>query len=85
MDAWAKFKQMQASGSGSVLQLQSDAYKQQVKENRHYIKTVAEVLLVTATQNMAQRGHAESESASASSQNNPGNFLKLFRLVHDMT
>lgn len=51
-----------------------------VKEYRHYIKSVAEVLLLTATQNIAQRGHRESEE-----DNNQGNFLAILQLLanHD--
>uniref|UniRef100_A0A3B3RLL1 TTF-type domain-containing protein n=1 Tax=Paramormyrops kingsleyae TaxID=1676925 RepID=A0A3B3RLL1_9TELE len=45
----------------------------------HYIKTVAEILLFTATQNIAQRAHRESES------DNKGNFLCIMELLakHD--
>jgi len=81
MDSWTKYKEMQASGSGSVMQMQSDVYKKQIEENRYYIKTIAEVLLVTATQNIAQRGHTETNMSDS----NPGNFLKFLHLVakHD--
>ncbi len=36
-----------------------DNKHQEVEQNRTYIKTVAEVLLFTATQNISQRGHLE--------------------------
>jgi len=53
---WEEYKHVKSS-AGSVLQLQNKMYAQQVSENRHYVKTVAEVLMLTATQNLAQRGH----------------------------
>ena len=51
-----------------------------VQENRHYIKSVAEVLLLTATKNIAQRGHRESEEVD-----HRGNFLAILELLanHD--
>ena len=48
----------------------------QVIENRHYLKTVCEILRLSATQNVAQRGHRE----SAESQNR-GNFLEILDLI----
>ena len=51
-------------------------------ENRHYIKTIGEVLLLTATQDVAYRGHRE---ASIDGNANTGNFLQILQLVarHD--
>ena len=43
-----------------------------VNENRHYMKTIWEVVLFTATQNTAQRGHKEDDDVS-----NPGNVKKI--------
>ena len=50
------------------------------KSKRKYIKTVAEVLLLMATQNIAQRGHRETEGAD-----NRGNFLEILEMIakHD--
>jgi len=83
MIMWQEYKQMKYNNTGSVLQLQSDVYAKQVAENRHYIKTVAEVLLLTAIQNLAQRGHRE----NLATDDNPGNFKKILQLVvqHDKT
>jgi len=80
MVMWQEYKQVKSS-AGSVLQLQNKMYAQQVSENRHYVKTVAEVLMLTATQNLAQRGHREDMATS----DNPGNFRKILQLVvrHD--
>ena len=50
--------------------MQTEAFIKQVKENRHYVKTIAEVMLLTATQNMAQRGHRENLNIENV---NPGN------------
>ena len=82
---WQEYKHLKRStpNAASVLQLQSDTYAKQVAENRHYVKTVAEVLLLTATQNLAQRGHRENMAIN----DNPGNFKAILQLVvqHDKT
>lgn len=51
-----------------------------IADNREYIKTIGEVLLLTATQNIAQRGHDESADS-----NNKGNFMAILETVahHD--
>ncbi len=41
----------------SMLDLINEERKKKVEENCVYIKTIADVLLLTATQNIAQRGH----------------------------
>nr|XP_008302973.1 PREDICTED: zinc finger MYM-type protein 1-like [Stegastes partitus] len=53
---------------------------QQVQENWDYIKTISEVLLLTATQNIAQRGHDKSANSD-----NKGNFLAIIETIanHD--
>lgn len=50
-----------------------------MKENREYVKTIGETLLLTATQNIAQRAHDEKHGE------NKGNFLSIIELVgkHD--
>ena len=60
----------------------SEAYEKKVHENRHYIKTIWEVLLLTATKDVAQRSHRE---ASIDGNANTGNFLQILQLVarHD--
>ena len=54
----------------------------QVQHNRYYIKTVAEVILLCAQQDIGLRGHHESQSSL-----NRGNFLEILSLVesHDTT
>jgi hypothetical protein len=78
MIMWTEFKLLKSNNLGSVLQMQNEVYAKQVNENRHYVKTVAEVLLLTASQNIAQRGHRETNAAVGE---NPGNFKKILKLV----
>lgn len=65
---------------GSVKQILSESYRREVQENRHYIKTIGEILLVTSMQNIAQRGHREDEASE-----NVGNVKRLLLLIsgHD--
>ena len=49
-------------------------YMEQVRQNRHYIKTIGEIILLTASQNIAQRGHKETDDVA-----NPGNVLKILK------
>ncbi len=53
-----------------------DKKHQVVEQNRTYIKTVAEVLLFTATQNISQRGHLETDASTKK-----GNFLGFLKAV----
>jgi hypothetical protein len=39
----------------SVAELQEAEHAKQIKDNRHYLRTIAEILLVTAQQKIAQR------------------------------
>ena len=79
MTAWIDYKRMQAANT-SVGQIVSQAHQKAVQENRHYIKAVAEILLLTGQQSIAQRGHRENNENV-----NRGNFLGLLKLVsnHD--
>uniref|UniRef100_A0A8C4RT82 DUF4371 domain-containing protein n=1 Tax=Erpetoichthys calabaricus TaxID=27687 RepID=A0A8C4RT82_ERPCA len=53
-------------------------HSKQVKENCEYIKTIGEVILFTARQNLVQRGHDESEES-----NKKGNFREILETVAD--
>ena len=79
VDKYKAYKQVLLSGK-NVINLMDSNHQKEVLENRHYLKTVAEVLLLTATQNIAQRGHDEGKDS-----NNKGNFLEALELVshHD--
>ncbi len=54
--AWNKHKRA-INSNLSMLDLINEERKNKVKKNCVYIKTFADVLLLTATQNIAQRGH----------------------------
>ncbi len=56
----------------SMLNALDKKHQEVVEQNRTYIKTVAEVLLFTATQNISQRGHLETDASTKK--------RKLFRL-----
>ena len=79
MFAWGEHKKAILTDS-SICDALNEAYNKKVQENRKYIKTVAEVLLWTATQNIAQRGHRETEEVD-----NRGNFLEILEMIakHD--
>lgn len=47
-----------------------------VQKNRHYFKTVAEVILLCARQDVGLRGHCESKTSP-----NRGNFMLLLTMV----
>uniref|UniRef100_A0A3B3HAC2 TTF-type domain-containing protein n=1 Tax=Oryzias latipes TaxID=8090 RepID=A0A3B3HAC2_ORYLA len=74
MLAWAEYEKS-TSGTASLSASLDAEYSKLVKENREYIKVVGETLLLTATQNIAQRGHKESEVDSK------GNFLAIMELL----
>uniref|UniRef100_A0A3B4WFJ0 TTF-type domain-containing protein n=1 Tax=Seriola lalandi dorsalis TaxID=1841481 RepID=A0A3B4WFJ0_SERLL len=69
MFAWSEYKKNILTDS-SIRDALDQAYIKKVEENRMYIKTIAEVLRLTAMQNIAQRGHIETEGSQ-----NKGNFL----------
>ncbi len=62
--------------SGTVADQLGNARAEQVKSNRHYIKTIAEVLLLCARQDIGLRGHRESVESL-----NRGNFIEILMLV----
>lgn len=77
--AWVDYQRNMAEKT-SIAQSISEAYQKKVRENRHYIKTVGEIILLTATQDIAQRGHREGDD-----EHNPGNVRKFLRFIakHD--
>ena len=64
--------------SGSTADNRMDA--KTISNNRHYLKTILEVLLVCSQQEIALQGHKESVNSL-----NRDNFLEIFKLVasHD--
>ena len=79
MYAWNQHKRGVDTNS-SMLDTINEDRKKKVEENCAYIKTIADVLLLTATQNIAQRGHREPEDCR-----NKGNFLTILEEIakHD--
>ena len=79
MVAWDCFKA--TANSGTIGDQLGNARADQVRRNRHYVKTIAAVLLLCARQDIgALRGHRESSDSL-----NRGNFLEILMLVanHD--
>lgn len=79
MISWSDDKTRMSRGA-TVPQLVSKDKSKLIQQNREYMKTVASVLLLTARQNIAQRGHDEDEDSS-----NMGNFLAILHEIakHD--
>ena len=76
--AWEQFKTTQ--DRGSVAEQLGSNRAQQIRKNRHYIKSIAEILLLCSKQEISFRGHDESENSL-----NKGNFLEILGLLakHD--
>ncbi|KAJ4939828.1 hypothetical protein JOQ06_029264 [Pogonophryne albipinna] len=79
MIAWKDY-QRAVTSNATLANVLNKEHKKLVQENREYIKTIAEVLLLTATQNIAQRGHNESAGSD-----NKGNFMTILETIanHD--
>ena len=66
---------------GTTIADRLDSTRQlEIEKNRHYLKIIAEILLLCGRQDVALRGHHESQSSS-----NRGNFLEILKIVakHD--
>eukprot|EP00063_Salmo_salar_P015180 XP_013990015.1 PREDICTED: zinc finger MYM-type protein 1-like [Salmo salar] len=81
MITWRDYQKAVKSNATLVNALNKE-HNKQVQENWDYIKTIGEVLLLTATQNIAQRGHDESAESD-----NKGNFMAILETIakHDTT
>ena len=77
--AWNQYIINLQKGTGISERLDS-ARAERIKQNRHYLKSVIEILLLCSQQEIALRGHRESELSA-----NRGNFLEILKLVaaHD--
>ncbi|KAK0148995.1 Zinc finger MYM-type protein 1 [Merluccius polli] len=75
-----KEHQIAEKNQGSLMGQLNKEYNKTVEENRGYIKTLAEVVLHCATENVALRGHRESVASSRK-----GNFLGMLNIIanHD--
>ena len=80
--AWQQYKANAKHGT-LIYQIKlGSTRKAAISKNRHYVKSVAEVLLLCSRQEIALQGHRESIES-----NNRGKFLELLTLVakHDAT
>ncbi len=71
MVAWKDYETA-VKKNRTLLNVLNKEHDKQIKDNWEYMKTIAEVLLLTATQNIAQRGHDESAESD-----NRGNFIAI--------
>ncbi|XP_050687355.1 zinc finger MYM-type protein 1-like [Eriocheir sinensis] len=74
MQKWINFKSSQQHGN--IHQKLDSQHKQQVLDNRDYVKTLLNIVITAAKSNMAFRGHDESENSL-----NKGIFLEIFDLL----
>ncbi|XP_076050834.1 zinc finger MYM-type protein 1-like [Oratosquilla oratoria] len=75
MQAWGQFKLQKVTGA-TIYQAIDAGHAKTVVDNRQYIKAVINVLLYTACQNVAQRGHREKDESD-----NRGNFWELLNVL----
>lgn len=71
MYAWNQYKKATEMNT-NTLNTVNMKRQQKVEKNLHYVKKIANVLLFTTTQNIAQRGHRESSDSR-----NKGNCLTI--------
>lgn len=76
--AWQQYKS--TSQGGSVAEQLGSTRAEQIRKNKHYIRTIVEVLLLCSRQEISIRGHRESSEST-----NRGNFKEILALVakHD--
>ncbi|XP_053286397.1 zinc finger MYM-type protein 1 isoform X2 [Pleuronectes platessa] len=81
MLAWEEDKRRKDNNTSMIVLMEAENRKK-ITDNQKYIKTLGEILCLTATQNIAQRGHRESSDSE-----NRGNFLEILELVskHDQS
>lgn len=79
MVAWQEYVRNKASGTSITHRLDA-ARSKLIAANRHYLKTILQVLLVCSQQEIALRGHDESATST-----NRGNFREILNLIasHD--
>lgn len=75
MITWRDYQKAVKSNATLVNALNKE-HNKQVQENQDYIKTIGEILPLTATQNIAQRGHNESAESD-----NKGNFMAILETI----
>ena len=79
MISWSQYVKNTEKGTTIAERLDSSR-NLQIQENRHYMRTLAEIILLCAHQDLGLRGHRESQSSL-----NRGNFLEVLHLIakHD--
>lgn len=77
--AWSQYTLNVQRGT-TISERMGSVRAEQIENNRHYLKTVAEILLLCSQQEIALRGHRESPTSV-----DRGNFLEILKLVanHD--
>ena len=77
--AWKQF-QLNAKQGTSISEQLENTRAEVIQKNRHYLKTIIEVLLLCSKQEIALRGHRESSESL-----NRGNFLEILGVIarHD--
>ena len=77
--AWSQYKLNHALGK-TLPERMGKSHSEAIQQNRHYLKTIAEVILLCAKQDLALRGHREGPNSD-----NRGNFLEILNVVakHD--
>ena len=71
---WGAYKQVKAHGS--IAEQLDSQLSAAIQSNRKFLKTIAQVAILCARQNMALRGHDEQDTSQ-----NKGNFLKILDLL----
>ena len=75
MVAWEQYRINSRHGTLLPNQI-NDSWNAVIQENKHYIKTIAEVLLLCSRQNISICGHREGTESS-----NRGNVLEMFECM----
>ena len=80
LDSSARYKAYMETklSQKTITSLLNDDHRQFVKRNREYVKIIVDTLRLTAVQNIAQRGHRESNDDA---DENRGNFLEILNFL----
>ena len=74
---WDQFRGTSREGANVAVQISDTSRSEkQIVENRYYVKSIVEVLLLCAHQDIAIRGHDEKANSA-----NPGNFKQIFDVL----
>ena len=73
--AWGQYKLNHTLGT-TLPDCLGSSCAEAIQHNKHYLRTIAEVVLLCAKQDLALRGHREDPTS-----NNKGNFLEILNVV----